>query len=458
MKRRDILLAGTALGALCGTEAFALPRPVARQRALIIGNAAYRNVGSLVNPAHDARLVQSTLQKLGVQCTCLTDCTNARMAAAVQEFIAGVADAPVDLVWFYFSGHGVYLRDRNVMLGVDTVASSETSLLAQGFDLDALRGMLDQAQPGAAVLVEDACRNNPFLMAGPSPTRGIAVNPGLIPRRWGGALTAYSTAPFTEAMDWPTRPNGPYASAFSKVLLQGGSRPIEDVFRAVADSVWSNTQHRQQPGYYSDLRAGVWLDGSSLRVRQRAAPDIGKAGAPGERGLEHYQAGLDAARPMGQPYTWAQDFRRLTDAAQSLDAPQTRHAIARARRVRASVLEQTLGAMMLETRWPERRALDEAQNLFLRAARKGYVPAQVFLGELAYRRRNYALAYTWLHLAAQEGSPRAELDVANMLVEQAILSSHPNAVQQGYQQYLQGENAFLQAFSRALRKAAGAQQ
>ncbi len=453
MKRRDVLRAGAALGAAWGADAFALPPPRSRQLALIIGNADYRNVGRLANPAHDARLMQATLQHLGVECTCLTDCTNARMNSAVQDFLSRVAQAPVGLVWFYFSGHGVYLRDRNVMLGVDTVASSETSLLAQGFDLDALRGMLHQALPDAAVLVEDACRNDPFLMNGPSSTRGIAVHPGLIPRRWGGTLTAYSTAPFTEAMDWPTRPNGPYATALSKALLQGGKRPIEDVFRAVADSVWTSTRHRQEPGYYSELRARVWLDENRLSVRSGTAPDIGSGGARGTRGLGHYQAGLEAAPPMGRPLTWDQDFRRLTDVAQSLDDRQTRHAIANGRRAGASVMEQTLGAMMLETYWPERRALDQAQELFLRAARRGYVPAQVFLGELAYRRRNYGLAYSWLHLAAQEGSTRAELDIDNMLVEEAMLSAQPNAVQQGYQQYMQTQQSALQAFSRLLRKA-----
>jgi TPR repeat protein len=156
---------------------------------------------------------------------------------------------------------------------------------------------------------------------------------------------------------------------------------------------------------------------------------------------------------MGQPITWNQDFRRLTDAAESLDDRQARQAIASARRSGASVMEQTLGGMMLETSWPEQRALDQAQELFLRAARKGYVPAQVFLGELAYRRRNYALAYTWLRLSAQEGSTRAELDVDDMLIEQAMLSKNPNAIQQGYQQYMQAENAALQGFSHLLDKA-----
>jgi TPR repeat protein len=254
-------------------------------------------------------------------------------------------------------------------------------------------------------------------------------------------------------MDWPTHPNGPYASALSKTLLEGGNRPIEDVFRTVADSVWSHTRHRQEPGYYSDLRSRVWLDAGRLSVHSRAAADIGAAGAEDVRSVKHYQAGLEVAPPMGQPITWNQDFRRLTDAAESLDDRQARQAIASARRSGASVMEQTLGGMMLETSWPEQRALDQAQELFLRAARKGYVPAQVFLGELAYRRRNYALAYTWLRLSAQEGSTRAELDVDDMLIEQAMLSKNPNAIQQGYQQYMQAENAALQGFSHLLDKA-----
>ena len=439
MKRRDLLRGGAAWLGAEASSALALPAPAPSQRALIIGNAAYQHVGRLINPGRDARLLASTLSRLGVECTCLTDCTNGRMSQAVDVFVEGLRRRPVDLAWFYFSGHGAYVDGHNVMLGVDTVVSSPAALLAQGFDLDALQSMLEQASPRATVLVEDACRNDPFVLAGVSTTRGIQANPGLVPRDWGGALTAYSTAPYTQAMDWPHRPNGPYASALSAALLEPRRRSLEDVFRAAADAVWRSTDHRQQPGYYSDLREEVWVQDDRLALAGVRAPTLAGATDPGGGArsprLKQYQANVHVAAALGGPADWDAEVQALTDRASALvdrDAA-ARRSIALAHRRGASLQVQTLGAMLLETRGPARRPLDQAQSLFLQAAQKGYVPAQIFLGELAYRRNEYALAYTWLHLASRAGSARAALDLMNLLLDQADALGPPQSMEELHQ-------------------------
>jgi hypothetical protein len=451
MRRRVLLRAALSLGVSRAPMAFARPLAAPRQRALIIGNAAYRSVARLVNPAHDARLVASSLQRLGVACTCLTDCTNARMAGSIDTFVRALRVDPVDLVWFYFSGHGAYVGGHNLMLGIDTVPSSPQSLLAQGFDLDALRGMLDQVHPGAALLVEDACRNNPFMQAAASATRGIDVNPGLVPRRWGGTLTAYSTAPFTEALDWPDRAHGPYATALAGALLHGGAQPIEAVFRRVADTVWRSTHHRQQPGYYSELRDDVWLRGHTLQVQRGTGlgvrPDDARTGRA--VGTRHYQAGIGAPAPIGTPEQWDDAMRELVATGQSLDAADAQRAIDQGRRAGASLRRQTLAAMMLEARGPDTVALDQAEALFQRAAHDGYVPAQVFLGELAYRRKRYALAYAWLNQAAIAGSTRAVLDVNNMLIDGAG-APHPASLRDAMREFQQRQAEMERNLSRLL--------
>ncbi|MGC8731909.1 MAG: caspase family protein [Halothiobacillaceae bacterium] len=411
------------------SSSFAQPAPAHRQRALLIGNAAYRHVPRLINPGHDATLMAAALRRLGVQCTCLTDCTNVEMSRAVEGFIRSLRQSPVDLVWFYFSGHGAYLNGRNVMLGVDTVVRSPQALLAQGFDLDALQGMLKQVGPGATILVEDACRNNPFLQMGESATRGIQANVGLMPRQdWGGAIIAYSTAPFTEALDWPHRPNGPYASALVRVLSRGGQHPIEAVFRSAADIVWNSTGRRQQPGYYSNLREDVWLQGNALSLRMEPRPGVTRDDpADGGRGVPpvHYQAGLAVEASTGTPLEWERALDGLTADAEriSISAAEMDQMISRAGERGATLRDQTLGAMLLEVRWPEKAPLDKAEAMLLRVARQGYGPGQVLLGELAFRRGKYALAYTWLNQAARSGSARAVMDINNMLIDDASRSA-----------------------------------
>ncbi len=460
MKRRDLLRGGAAWLGAEASGALALPMPAPSQRALIIGNAAYQHVGRLINPGRDARLLASTLRRLGVECTCLTDCTNGRMSQAVDTFVVGLRRGPVDLAWFYFSGHGAYAGGHNVMLGVDTVVSSPAALLAQGFNLDALQGMLEQARPRAAVLVEDACRNDPFVQAGVSATRGIHANPGLVPRDWGGTLTAYSTAPYTQAMDWPHRPNGPYASALSAALLEPRRRSLEDVFRAAADAVWRSTDHRQQPGYYSDLREEVWVQDDRLALVGVGAPMLagGAAAGRGARSLRlrQYQANVHVAATLGGPADWDAEVQALTDRASALvgNDAAARRSIALAQRRGASLDVQTLGAMLLETRGPARRPLDQAQSLFLQAAQQGYVPAQIFLGELAWRRGDDARAYAWLHLASRAGSARASQDLMNMLLDQAGAAGAPQSMadlHQRMQEFPQMQAEMLKGLSMYLK-------
>lgn len=448
MKRRDVLRLGAALLGTQSGRAFAVPPAAPSQRALIIGNAAYRNVGRLVNPARDARLIATTLGRLGVECTCLTDCTNMQLTNAVDTFVRGLRLHPASLAWFYFSGHGAYVDGHNLMLGVDTKVSTPSALLAQAFNLDALQSMLAQVRPGAAVLVEDACRNNPFLLSTASATRGIRANPGLLPPEWGGTLTAYSTAPFTEAMDWPNRPNGPYATALSMALLERQQRPLETVFRVAADAVWRGTDHRQQPGYYSDLREEVWVQenrfvlagGQPLALAKNPREDLtARDVAP-----RHYQVGVHAVSPLGQPKDWDHDITLLAEQASAIvgDHAATRRAIAQARRPTASPSEQALGARLLVSQASTRRELDAAQYLYLQAAQRGYVPAQVLLGEMAFDRHDDALAYTWLHLASRAGSARASVDLYNMLLAQAAQNGPPRSPDDVAQRIQQFQKVF----------------
>ncbi len=443
MANRRMVLGGAwglaaALAAGLRQPVWAAPgRVPGPRRALIVGNAAYRHVPRLVNPARDARLIEATLGRLGIDCSCVVDATNAELSSVVDAFMLGLRRHPAEVAWFYFSGHGAYVDGRNLLLGVDTTVSSPRSLRAQGFHLDALRGMIEQANPGAAVLVEDACRNNPFVLAGePSATRGLQGDPGLFPpRAWGGSLTAYSTAPFTQALDWPDRPHGPYATALAAALLRPGARPLEEVFREAADTVWASTRHRQQPGYYSDLREDVVVLGArSIELRPtrfaRIAPDASSGGrSAGGAGPTHYQVDARAARPIGTPAAWQDDLDRLADAVRDLGPAQRRQAVARARRLDASPAERTLGAMLLEQRWPARHALDQAQRLYLRAARMGYVPAQVLLGELAARRGDDAQAYVWLNEASLAGSGRATGDLASLSMQLAAQGGPPTSMQ-----------------------------
>ena len=82
---------GRCLGAIIGM-AFALAGSSAladKRVALVVGNSAYRNVTSLDNPAHDAKLTAETLRSLGFKLVgggAQLDLDKADFDAAVQSF------------------------------------------------------------------------------------------------------------------------------------------------------------------------------------------------------------------------------------------------------------------------------------------------------------------------------------------------------------------------------------
>ena len=168
------------------------------------------------------------------------------------------------MIWFYYSGHGVQLDGLNYLQGVDADFSSPLNVKSYGVEVSWVADILDREGVPLAVLMIDACRNNPFVPE----TRGMDGQ-GLAPLfQSQGVLVAFSTAPFKKALDGKGQPNGPYAQALAAVLEK---RPLalEDAFKSVADDVYTRTAAAQMPWYQSSLRAQVTLQTNSVELLPR---------------------------------------------------------------------------------------------------------------------------------------------------------------------------------------------
>ena len=76
--------------------------------ALVIGNGAYFELGSLDNPISDARLVADTLDGLGFETTLVLDANQRTMSDAIAGFGRALRAGGRDAVGlFYFAGHGI---------------------------------------------------------------------------------------------------------------------------------------------------------------------------------------------------------------------------------------------------------------------------------------------------------------------------------------------------------------
>src|SRR6186713_2966895 len=62
----------------------------APKEALVIGNAAYRHVPTLVNPANDAKAIAAVLSEAGFKVHSVVDADRAAMLEAISAYVAGV--------------------------------------------------------------------------------------------------------------------------------------------------------------------------------------------------------------------------------------------------------------------------------------------------------------------------------------------------------------------------------
>lgn len=273
----------------CRPGAAAAEDAPGRRVALVVGNAAYRSLAGLANPANDAALIARTLQALGFALVGNGPQLNLdkpAFDAAVQQFGAALADAEVGL--FYYAGHGLQVGGTNWLVPVGANPSGPQDLDFQMVDAGLVLKQMQYARTRLNVMILDACRNNPFG------GRGLrAAGGGLTEMRApSGTLIAYATQPGNVARDGEGA-NSPFSSALAATLV----RPGLDVFRLfnqVGLAVSRQTGGDQQP----------WVSSSPIEGEFLFAGAPGAAAAPVPAPVPEADAegqAWQAARDSGDP-------------------------------------------------------------------------------------------------------------------------------------------------------------
>ncbi len=221
--------------------------------AVVVGNSAYANgVPALKNPVSDAPAVAKAVGALGFEVFLATDSDSEALRKCLDAAYAGADGAEVAL--FYYSGHGIQIRDENYLVATDAGAGD----LQKGFVpvqpiVDAL-----QSRAKATLVFLDACRDNPMAQGGQSGLsvstgRGIAqvgkpgaggpeASAGAVQAR--GLMVAYATSPNATALDGAGELS-PFTGAFVKSVGTSGysiQRIMSDVTRSVGEETnWSQT-------------------------------------------------------------------------------------------------------------------------------------------------------------------------------------------------------------------------
>jgi Caspase domain len=241
-----------------------LPALAENRIALVVGNASYRNIPRLANPASDARLMASTLMSLGFRLVgggAQIDLDKAALDRAVRTFGSELQGADVGL--FYYAGHGLQVRGANylVPIGANPIREADVD-----FELEDLTLVLRQMEASGTrlnLVMLDACRNNPFG------GRGLrAVDSGLAQLRAPeGTLISFATQPGNVARDGDNG-HSPYSRALAQTILQPGIG-VFDVMNQVGLTVKKATGGEQQPWVSSSPIDGSFYFAGTARAEER---------------------------------------------------------------------------------------------------------------------------------------------------------------------------------------------
>ena len=228
--------------------------------AFVVGNAAYRNVPQLPNPAIDAKAIAAVLRNVGFEVVEGTNLTRDKMTEKLLDF--GKKAEGADVAVFFYAGHGIAVNNTNYLLPIDADLKSEMDVkLGAAINVDLT---LEQTMADAKVKLVflDACRDNPFAarIRSAKATRSVAVNSGLAEMKSGeGTLIAFATGPGQTALDGDVGNHSPFTRALISNIAKPGVE-IQQAMTRVRAQVNEETNKNQLPWGHTNLIGEVYLN------------------------------------------------------------------------------------------------------------------------------------------------------------------------------------------------------
>jgi hypothetical protein len=275
------------------------PGAVGKRVALVIGNNSYANLpasNQLVTAVNDARSVKAALAAMGFDVVYGENVTRVDFLDRFSDFQSRIDKNTLAL--FYYAGHGVQLQNGggNYLLPSDvmppeTTRPFEEDRLAQSSisDTYVVEG-IKKAGADVAVVILDACRNNPLEAKSTRSVLGGSKGLSRVdyPK---GVFSIYSAGYNETALDrLPGEGDGVnsvFTRSFLKYLPQPGLS-LQDLAREVGDEVdalTAATGHSQSPAYIDQVRGRTVYLAAPPEAAGGAAPE-GDAAAARKKAAE----------------------------------------------------------------------------------------------------------------------------------------------------------------------------
>ena len=222
------------------------------KHALVIGNGAYVNLGTLANPVNDAEDIGVVLTALGFNVESVLNGNLDQMEDAITRLKERLSKDNKSYGFFFYAGHGVQSNGENYLIPVNANIQSESYLRSRAVSVQAMLDELNDANNGLNVIVLDACRDFPAAW-NRSMDRGLTV----VTNQPADSIIVFATSAGSTAADGTGR-NGLFTGYLLKNLKTPGIE-VSEIFRLTGADVSQASSRQQIPAIYNQFFGKAYL-------------------------------------------------------------------------------------------------------------------------------------------------------------------------------------------------------